>query len=79
MSNTSKWGYPTEFADLTQNKNKMAEIPNRKFSRIKYVYYFRSKNELKICIVATRLKILKKIIGTPNQPIRPKNFPKKYV
>jgi diphthamide synthase subunit DPH2 len=59
--------YPTEFVDSTQNHNKSTTITNRKFTRKNYVKYFKSENELKICVVATRRilqvrpKILKKL------------------
>jgi hypothetical protein len=57
----------------------MAGIPNRRFSRKKYVQFVKSENELKIRIVATRTNLQnpKQIIGTSNQPIRTKLYPKK--
>jgi hypothetical protein len=57
----------------------------RTFSQINYVLYLKSVKEPKIRMGVTRWnlqaspKISKKIVGTSNQPIKTKNFPKKYV
>jgi hypothetical protein len=81
-------GYPTEFAGSTQNvkknyRNIKYTNQNENFPKKNYVSYLKSVKQPKIRIGTTRRKlqalpkILKKIIGTPNLPIRTKFFPKK--
>jgi hypothetical protein len=80
-------GYPTKFADSTQNpkknnRNTKFTNQNENFPKKNYVSYLKSVNQPKIRMEATRRnlqaqpKILKKIIGTPNVPIKTKICPK---
>jgi hypothetical protein len=79
--------YPTEFVGLTQNPKKNIATPNQPIKRIKT-----KKISKKLCLkversqkfvwatrrnLQTRPKIIKKIIGTSNQPIERKFSQKK--
>jgi uncharacterized protein YcgL (UPF0745 family) len=82
--------HPTMFASSTQKHKKVIETPNQPIEIKKIsnksmfiVYYFKSEKKAKIRMGANRRslqaqpKILKKMIGTPNLPIRTITFPKK--
>jgi hypothetical protein len=80
-------GYATEFSGLTQNPKKKywntKYTIQKKNSQKNCVSYLKSVKEPKTRMGATRRnlqtrpKIIKKIIGTSNHPIRTNFFPKK--